>query len=484
MSDPAKDIFRGMGRRDFLRASTAATLAALAGGAPRPLWPQTPAQTPKIQPTADAFILLWMAGGMAQTETFDPKAYTPFEKGLECQRVLSTFPSIATAVDSIRLSEGLERIASVMDRATLIRSHRVGDLGHILHARHQYHWHTGYAPPQTVAAPHLGAVISKTLGPKNPDLPAFIDIGQNLEIGAESDGLKSFHTAGFLGSEYGPFLIPDPGDAASSVRPAGVSPDRFRERHLSYRRMIEASPVFQRGSLHQQESLLRAVENAHRLLNSPAARAFDLSLEPPGAYERYNTGKFGLGCLLARRLVEAGARFIEVTSEYIPFRYWDTHENGHQRTIGLKRLIDSPVAQLVRDLEERGLLDRTLIVLASEFGRDMIVEGKPEKRVPDQVANTQPDVMTELRHYGMHRHFTEASSVLIFGGGFKKGFLYGRTAEERPCRVAEKPVSIEDLHATIYYALGIPPDLAYEVEKRPFHVTRDGKGKPIRELLV
>ncbi|MBI3696390.1 MAG: DUF1501 domain-containing protein [Acidobacteria bacterium] len=453
-------------------------MAALAGGEPRQLWAR-----PAPKATADTMILLWMAGGMAQTETFDPKAYTPFERGLECNRVLSTFPAIDTAVDHIKLSQGLERISKVMDRGTLIRSHRVGDLGHILHSRHQYHWHTGYAPPLSVAAPHLGAVIARTLGPKNPDVPAFIDIGQNLEIGAESDAVKAFHTAGFLGSEYGPFLIGDPNDAAASVRPAHVSDARFRERHRRYRRLIEASPLYGEASCYQQESLLRSIENAHRLLDSPAAKAFDLSLEPKKSYDVYNTGRFGLGCLLARRLTEAGARFIEVTTEYIPFRHWDTHENGHERAVGMKQWIDAPVAQLVLDLEERGLLDRTLIVLASEFGRDMIVEGKPDKRVPDQVASTQPDVMTEPKHYGMHRHYTEASSVLIFGGGFKKGFLYGKTADERPCKIIENPVSIEDLHATIYHALGIPPDLAYEVEKRPFHVTKDGKGRPIRELL-
>ncbi len=479
MENPAKELLDGLSRRHFLRASAGATLAALAGGQPRVLWPK---ETPKAR--ADSLILLWMAGGMAQTETFDPKRYTPFEPGTECKRVLSTFPMIDTAVDSIKLSQGLERIGSVMDRGALIRSHRVGDLGFILHARHQYHWHTGYAPPQSVAAPHLGAVIARTLGPKNPDVPAFVDIGQNLEIGAESDGIKAFHTAGFLGSEYGPFLIPDPSNAAASVRPGHVTEERFRGRYQQYKKLLDANPIMKYGSEYQKDSLLRSVENAHRLLSSPAAKAFDLSLEPRPVYDIYDTGRFGLGCLLARRLVEAGARFIEVTTEYIPFRHWDTHENGHERTIALKKWIDAPVAQLVLDLEKRGLLDRTMIVVASEFGRDMIVEGKPNKQVKDQVASTQPDVMAAPKHYGMHRHYTEASSVLVFGGGFKKGYLHGKTADERPCSIVEKPVTIEDLHATLYYALGIPPDLAYEVEKRPFHVTKDGKGRPVMDLLT
>jgi hypothetical protein len=91
--------------------------------------------------------------------------------------------------------------------------------------------------------------------------------------------------------------------------------------------------------------------------------------------------------------------------------------------------------------------------------------------------------MTEPKHYGMHRHFTEASSILVFGGGFRKGFLYGKTADERPCKIIENPVTIPDLHATLYHALGIPPDLAYEVERRPVHATKDGKGKPVLELF-
>jgi Protein of unknown function (DUF1501) len=193
-------------------------------------------------------------------------------------------------------------------------------------------------------------------------------------------------------------------------------------------------------------------------------------------------GRFGLGCLLARRLTEVGARFIEVTTEYIPFLNWDTHENGHTRVADMKRQIDAPVAQLVRDLEERGLLDRTLIVLASEFSRDLLIEGKPDKKVKDQVE--VPPTITELKHYGMHRHFTDAGCVLLFGGGIKRGHLHGVTADERPCRTLKDRVVIEDLHATIFRAVGISPRLAYEIEKRPFYVTRDGLGKPVQSLFA
>jgi hypothetical protein len=469
-----------MNRREFLKTTSAATLSALAADFPRQILAAEPQE--KIKPTADTVIVLWMAGGMAHTETFDPKRYTPFESGLKSEKVLSTFPQIDTVVDNIKLTQGLENVAKVMDRATLIRSYTAGDLGFILHSRHQYQWHTGYAPPQTVAAPHIGSVIARTLGPRDPAVPAFIDIGQRFDLG-EGEELKAFHTAGFLGSEYGPFIVSNPEDALKSVRPpAGMTPARFERRENFYKKLVAQTPVGQLGSDYQKDSLMRSMDNAHRLLSSPAAKAFDLSLEPKASYDKYNTGKFGLGCLLARRLTEAGARFIEVTSEYIPFVYWDTHENGHTRTVDLKRMIDSPVAQLVLDLEERGLLNRTLIVLASEFSRDMMVEGKPDNTVKNQVV--VPDVITEMKYYGMHRHFTDAGSVLMFGGGLKRGYLHGVTADERPCKTLEKRVVIEDLHASIYRAVGISPKLSYEIEKRPFYVTRDGLGKAIPDLFA
>ncbi len=494
-------------RRDFLATAGAATLSALAAGYPRAVGAAPGAQGPAAEPpTADAVIVLWMAGGMAHTETFDPKRYSPYARGLKSEQVLSTFPAIDTAVDHIKFSAGLERLARVMDRGTLIRTYRAGDLGFILHSRHQFQWHTGYAPPQTVAAPHIGSVIARTLGPRNDAMPPFINIGQRFDLG-EGEELKAFTTAGFLGTEYGPFNIPFPEDAADSVRPpSGMSPARFERRDALFRRLLEASAIGEYGSAYQRESLLRAYDNAHRLLSSPAAAAFDLAKEPEASVRRYvpdytpgqrfdaeidrfgaqyearMQGRFGLGCLLARRLVEAGARFIEVTTEYIPFLNWDTHENGHTRITQLKRQIDAPVAQLILDLEERGLLDRTLVVLASEFSRDLMVEGKPERKVKDQV--TVPSSISAMSEYGMHRHFTDAGSVLLFGGGMKRGHLHGRTADERPCRTLEDPVVIEDLHATIYHTLGIAPTLAYEVEQRPFYVTRDGVGAPIRSLLA
>jgi hypothetical protein len=479
---PLRTLDPSWTRRDFLRGMSAAALATLAAGQPRPAAANEKIIHPK--PTADTCILLWMAGGMAAPETFDPKRYTPFEVGVPAEKILCTFPAIDTAVDNVKISDGLEHIAKVMDRGTLIRSHVVADLGNILHSRHQYHWHTGYVPPQTVAAPHLGSWIARMRGPYNPAIPAFINIGQRLEGIGESEELKAFTTAGFFGSEYGPFNLPYPTDAVSALRPPkGMTRERFEERMRRYRELVKGSPLGELAGDYRQESMLRAIENAHRLLSSKARDAFDLSKEPKENFQRYNTGRFGLGCLLARRLAEAGARFIEVTTEYVPFLHWDTHENGHTTYQRMKQEIDRPIAQLIRDLEMRGLLDRTLVVLASEFSRDMMIEGVPGSTAKDQ-SRARAERMEKMIHYGLHRHFTGSGSVLLFGGGMKKGFLYGETAKERPLLTTKDPITIPDLHATILSALGISPRTAFEIEKRPFYVTQDGKGRPVKELFA
>lgn len=470
-------------RRDFLKKLAAASTAAWMTGQPQ-IVSAAEESFAQPKPTADACILLWMAGGMAAPDTFDPKRYSPYKEGLEISTMLSTFPAIDTVVDNIKICEGLENIASVMDRATLIRSAVQPDLGSILHSRHQYHWHTGYVPPTTVACPHIGSWMAKVLGPRNPVIPAFINIGQRLEGFGETEELKAFTTAGFFGSEFGPMNLPFPEEAAQSVKPPkGMDANRFANRERLFRKLVDRNPNRDVMSDYQQESMLRSLDNAYRLLSSKDRDAFDISLEPAETRAKYDTGRFGRGCLLARRLIEAGARFVEVTTEYVPFLYWDTHANGHETLAGLHKEIDGPIATLVRDLEERGLLERTLIVIASEFSRDAIVEGKPGSNANDQ-ATFKVDRVSEMKHYGLHRHFTGGTNVLMFGGGMKRGFLYGETAPERPLVAIKDPVSVMDLHATIMTAMGISPKTKYMVENRPFYVTEDGKGEPVKALFA
>lgn len=468
-------------RRDFLKKLSAASLAAWMAPAPRAYAAEAVVHPPA---KADACILLWMGGGMAAPETFDPKAYQPFEKGAPVAKMLSTFPAIDTSVDNIKICQGLENLARVMDRATLIRSAVQPDLGSILHSRHQYHWHTGYVPPQTVAAPHIGAWIAKVLGPRNPVMPAFINIGQRLEGVGESEELKAFTTAGFFGSEFGPMNLPFPAEAMSAVRPPqGMEPGRFASRRKFFQSLVDRNPHRDLMSDHQQQSMLRSLDNAHRLLSSPEAKAFDLSLEKKEKYDAYNTSSFGQGCLLARRLVENGARFVEVTTEYVPFLNWDTHADGHSVVERMHRDIDAPIARLILDLEERGLLDRTLVIIASEFSRDAMIEGVPGSKAVDQ-ATAKSDTLEEPKHYGLHRHFTGGSSVVMFGGGVKRGFLYGETATERPLTAIKNPVSITDLHATIFTAMGISPKTVFDIEQRPFYATEDGKGTAVKEIFA
>ena len=469
-------------RRDLLKQLSAASVATLGMGAPR-VWAEA---DEVVHPAAraDSCILIWLAGGMAAPDTFDPKRYLPFELELDVDKILSTFPAIDTVVDDIKLTEGMEHLARVMDRGTLIRSAVQPDLGSILHSRHQYHWHTGYVPPITVAAPHIGAWMAKVLGPNSEVLPPFINIGQRLEGVGEKEELKAFTTAGFLGSQFGPMNLPYPADALKSVQPSkGMEPGRFANRYRHYRKLIDQNPNRAWVSDYRQESMLRSMDAAHRLLQSDERHAFDLTREPQAVREIYDTGRFGQGCLLARRLVESGARFIEVTTEYIPFKHFDTHENGHTTMKRMKSEIDRPIAQLILDLEERGLLDRTLVVVASEFSRDMMIEGVPGSSARDQ-SRAKTDKLKEMKQYGLHRHFTGGTSVAMFGGGVKKGYRYGRTADERPLVAVENPVSIADLHATIYTAMGISPMTAYDIEKRPFFITKDGLGKPVADIFA
>jgi hypothetical protein len=468
-------------RRDFVKQLAAASMATLGMAAPRTLNANEVVQPPA---TADSCILIWLAGGMAAPETFDPKFFAPFEVGMPVERMVSTFPAIDTSVDNIKICQGLEHIAGVMDRATLIRSAVQPDLGSILHSRHQYHWHTGYVPPQTVACPHLGAWMARVLGPLSDVMPPFINIGQRLEGVGEKEELKAFTTAGFFGSEFGPMNLPYPEQAAQSVMPpAGMSEQRFANRDRLFRRLVDHNPQREFMSDHTQQSMIRSMANAYRLLSSKERRAFDITDEPKESYETYDTGRFGRGCLLARRLVESGARFVEVTTEYVPFLHWDTHASGHETVARMHGEIDRPIAQLVTDLESSGLLDRTLVIIASEFSRDAIMEGKPGSSANDQ-ATHKVDTVTEMKHYGLHRHFTGGTSVVMFGGGTKRGFLYGNTAPQRPLVAIENPVTVTDLHATIMSAMGISPKTGYDIEGRPFYVTEDGQGVPVSDIFA
>lgn len=482
MNKKSQTIRSAYSRRKFLELSGAAAVGALTASAPR-LWSadsSTAVNNKPPQATADHIILLWMGGGMAQTDTFDPKPYRPFEAGMDPRHVLSTFPAIDTAVDHIKFCEGLENIAGVMDRGTLIRSYvSASDIKdhaeRVNHLPGQLLWHTGYRPPLTVAVPHIGAIIANVLGPYHEDIPPFINIGSGSGNKAAA-AFESYGVTGFLGNRYAPLEIPEPAKGAEMLK-SRLTPDKFASRYKYFKKLIEAGPTAKFAGDYQKQGMLDAMEQAYRLVTSPSASAFDLSSEPKHVYEAYDTGNFGLGCLLARRLVEAGSRFIEVEISFDNTKGWDLHSDGHRGIKSMKKLIDQPAAQLIRDLDERQMLDRTLVILASEMGRAVYRLDRAARKFKDG------DKITKMKEYGMNNHFGGAGNVLMFGGGVKRGHLHGRTADEYPCGWTEDPVTIEHLHATMYQCLGISPRHSYEVERRPFYITKDGNGKPIKSLL-
>lgn len=460
-------------RRQFIKSS----VGLLAGSY---CLPAKPIFATSTKTKAKSVILLWMGGGMAHTETFDPKEFKNFEVGMPLSEINCTFPSIPTSVDDLFISEGLENIAKIMDRGLLLRSLETESLGNVLHSRYQYLWHTGYSPPLTVAAPHMGAWISYLLGERIKGIPAFVEIGQSFEH-VEADEIKDFLSAGCLGFNYAPLSIPDPSNAMNIFN-ANDSSNNFINRLNLYKKLnneIKNTNQINKGF---EDSISNAIDSAYNILKSPILNALDLNKEDLKTRERYGNTKFGNGCLLARRLTESGVRFIEVSSDFIPFESWDTHNNGHERTKDLKQMIDKPVASLILDLEERGLLDETLVILASEFSRDAVLEGKVGKI--SGFTEKQPENILNKTSWGLHRHFIGASSVVMFGGGIKAGTVYGSTAEKRPCSVIENPVKLIDLHATIYQALGIPADSHVIVDKRPFYITNNGKGKAINAFFT
>jgi arylsulfatase A-like enzyme len=190
--------------------------------------------------------------------------------------------------------------------------------------------------------------------------------------------------------------------------------------------------------------------------------------------------------LLARRLIEVGARFVEVEYQYAAFRGFDTHADGRSRMEQMKAQVDRPIGTLIKELKERGLLERTLVVVATEFGRT-IANQPAAGAEPDGFAEKSDGsglVIESEKMYGFHGHFSSCNAMLFFGAGVKKGVAVGKTADQHPMVPVENAVALPDAHATIYKALGIPANHHYVTEGRPFYVTKDGKGKPIDALLA
>jgi hypothetical protein len=378
-----------------------------------------------------ACILLFMRGGPSQLETFDPKPET--EHG-------GPTKAISTAVSGIQIAEGWTKVAEAMKDITLIRSmtNREGE-----HARATYQLHTGYIPSGTVKYPSLGSIVASEIGPSDFDLPHFVSIGNRLAtIGS-----------GFLGMSVAPFVVGNPEQMPTHVElPRGINSQRF-SRRLDLLKDLEAD-FAESGGKPRVEEHQGVYGNASQMVLSPRLKAFEVSQEKAEVRDRYGRTPFGQGCLLARRLVEAGVTFVEAE-----LNGWDTHQNNFERVKTLSQSADPAIAALITDLKDRGMLDKTLVIWMGEFGR-----------TPKINPQTGRD------------HFPMAFNVALAGGGIKGGQVIGATSPDA-MTVKSRPVSVPDLFCSFYQALKINPHKEnMSTLGRPIKLV-DG-GKPVQELFA
>jgi hypothetical protein len=376
-------------------------------------------------------IVLWMEGGATHKDTFDLKPGT--KDGGE-------FKPIKTSVPGIEISEHLPNIAKWMNHAALIRSMSTGEGAH---GRARYYLHTGYKEGVGgIVHPALGSIVSSELGRAESPMPNYVSI------------FRGAYGAGFLGARHQPLIIGDPKRGVENLRP-NVADGQFDGRVGILQEMESAfHRDYKAGSASDhQTNYSRAVA----LMKSKEVKAFDLSLEPSESAAKYGTGNFGQGCLLARRLVEAGVPFAEVT-----LGGWDTHADNFDRVKNLSGQIDGPIATLLSDLKERGLLDTTLVVWMGDFGRTPKINARGTKPGRD--------------------HYPRAWSTVLFGGGIKAGQVIGKTDAEGAV-VTERPVSTLDFMATLCKVLGINYNKQNNTPNgRPIRLVDKG-ANPIEQLF-
>ncbi len=424
-----------MDRRTFLTALGLAPFAAQLPGATTP----APAAAPLLKGKAEHVISIWLGGGMGQIDTFDPKALG--DNQATKKKAGSLYPSIETSVPGVRVCEHLPRTAKLMEHVTAVRSvqHKVIDE----HAFATNLVHTGRMVSGNAIYPSLGSIVAHRRGAVDPKVPAYMLIGfPNVSRGP-----------GFLGVKDGyVYLVDTQTGPAGFTRPDGLTGDREIDR----RALLAGTGAPAADSALAEYA--EAQREAFRLAGPSFMRHFDLAKEPADLRASYG-GEFGQRCLLARRLVEGGVRFIEVSHNlnFINGTGWDVHNDGITNQHTLIRELDHALAALTGDLKSKGLLDKTLIVVGTEFGRPAEFDGR-----------------------GGRGHQGTAFSMVLAGGGLKHQGAYGVT-DDLAKKVLEKPVSVADFHATILAAMGV--DLTQDLMDgaRPVPIT-DG-GKPIRELV-
>lgn len=410
-------------RRDFLRGIAAASVAAGTLS-----WRDMVAlQAKELQKRGMSCILLWMSGGPSQFETFSPKP--GHENGGETK-------AIDTSVPGIRIGENFPHVAKMMHEAALIRSMTSKEGSH---PRASYLMHTGYLPTANVKYPAFGSIVAQQNPRAELDLPAFVRIGANSRDGSGG---------GLLGIEYDPLVMPVAGKPPTNSAPA-TPVDRYTRRLNLLDRLEVGNSAAHEVSEHQ-----KLYQKASRMILSSQMQAFDLDQEPAAMREAYGDSQFGLGCLLARRLVESGVPSIEVT-----LGGWDTHFENFPRVKELAGQVDQPLAYLLTDLKQRGLLDSTLVIWMGEFGRTPRINPRAGRD-----------------------HYPRAFNVLLAGGGIRGGQVIGST-DESGTEVADRPVGPSDLLQTFCKSLQI--DASFEniaPNGRPIKIV-DG-GVPVAELFA
>jgi hypothetical protein len=445
---------RELSRRQMMRLAAAGVVGFSASGWIEALAADT-ASNPKRRKSC---ILLWMTGGPSQTDTFDPKP--GHANGGE-------FKAIETAVPGIVISEHLPKLAKQMKEIAIIRSMstKEGD-----HGRATFNLRTGYQPTGPIRYPTLGSLVAKELGADDAELPNFVSIAPNRGLNPAAFG------PGFLGPQYAPLVVGeravmDP-QGASDARnlsfkvedltpPPGVENKRADARLEllgSLRQDFLASHPGT-GPLSHQDAYVRAV----RLMRSAAAKAFELEEEPAATRDAYGRTAFGQGCLLARRLVERGVPFVEVTLSAVDGAMalgWDTHQQNFDTVKRLSGVLDPAWSALMDDLRSRGLLDSTLIVWMGEFGRT-----------------------PKINPQAGRDHFPTAWTTVLAGGGIKGGQVIGNTGPDGML-AKDRPVAVPDFLATVCKGLGVDPMGQNDSGiGRPIRIV-DPKAKAIREVLT
>ena len=425
-------------RRTFL---TASAVAAAGISVSRPI-KANDAKQPLPVGKAEHCIFVWLGGGQGQIDSWDPKQLGD----PKAKKPGSYYKSIDTAIPGTQVCEHLNQCAKVLDRFNIVRTvhHDVIDE----HAAATNRVHTGRPTAGTVVYPSVGSIVAHQKGAAAEGVPAYVLIGYpNVTRGP-----------GFLGSQAGYIYLTDTKSGPNGLsRPPEISEARQTRREELLAK-VRKNYVERQGGDALAKNYDTTIGEALRLSGPQFKKIFQLDQEPDSLRNSYG-GEFGQRCLLARRLVESGVRFIEVSHNlnFLNGTGWDVHNAGIQKQHELIRDLDMALASLVLDLEAKKLLDKTLIVVATEFGRPAQFDGG-----------------------GGRGHHGKCFSMVLAGGGLKNGITIGQT-DELAMNIVDRPVSIPDFHATIHAALGINPREELYAGDRPVPIT-DG-GEPVRELF-